>query len=309
MGLEELRIRYLGKKGDLSTIMRQLKDVSPEQRKDVGQVANRVKTDVDWALAARMKSLEASEQSSRIESERVDITLPGRPTPLGRIHPITRIMNEIVDIFTSMGFEVASGPDMEDEFHNFEAVNVPADHPARDMQDTFYLVGGGLLRTHTSPVQIRTMKKQQPPLAIIAPGKVYRCDADQTHSPMFHQVEGLLVDSHVRFSDLKGVLGEFVRRIMGREVEYRFRPSYFPFTEPSAEMDILWKIPGRDPQWLEVLGSGMVHPKVLEAGGYDSNKVTGFAFGLGVERFAMLKYGIPNINHFYENDLRFLRQF
>lgn len=308
-GLEELRIRHIGKKSELNTLLRGLKDVSPEERPEVGQVANRVKNDVEWAVAARAKDLESTGQALRLTQETLDVTLPGRPLPKGRLHPLTLVLQEIEDIFISMGFEVASGPDIEDEFHNFEALNMPADHPARDMQDTFYLQGGGVLRTHTSPVQIRAMRSRKPPLAMIAPGKVYRCDADQTHSPMFHQVEGFLIDSNVRFSDLKGVLGQFLRRMMGPDSKVRFRPSYFPFTEPSAEVDILWHAPGREPTWLEVLGAGMIHPRVLEAGGYDPEKVSGFAFGMGAERFAMLKYGLSNINHFYENDLRFLGQF
>ncbi len=307
--LEHLRVRYLGKKGEFSQFGRHVKDVAPEDRPQVGQATNRVKQAFTDALETRRAECERKAGSEKIAVEKLDITLPGRPLIQGRLHPVSRILREIEDIFISMGFEIALGPDIEDEFHNFEALNIPEDHPARDMHDTFYMQGGGVLRTHTSPVQIRTMRKRKPPLAVIAPGKVYRCDADVTHSPMFHQVEGLLVDENIRFSDLKGVLVKFLRRLLGPDVQYRFRPSYFPFTEPSAEVDILWKIEGREPQWMEVLGSGMVHPKVLESGGYDPAKLTGFAFGLGADRFAMLKYGIPSLRLLFENDLRFLRQF
>lgn len=308
-GLEQLRLRYLGKKGEFSKFGRQVKDVPPEDRPQVGQATNRVKQTFTEALERRRAACERSAGAQRLEAEKLDVTLPGRPQVRGHYHPVSQILREIEDIFISMGFEVALGPDIEDEFHNFEALNIPEDHPARDMHDTFYMEGGGVLRTHTSPVQIRTMRKHKPPLAIIAPGKVYRCDADVTHSPMFHQIEGLLVDEHIRFSDLKGVLGSFLKRLLGPEIQYRFRPSFFPFTEPSAEVDILWQMEGRPPQWLEVLGSGMVHPKVLEAGGYDPAKVSGFAFGLGADRFALLKYGIPSLRLLFENDLRFLRQF
>lgn len=307
--LEQLRIRYLGKKGEFSQFGRQVKDVAAEDRPKVGDATNRAKQAVTEALDRRREVCEREGIAQRLAAERIDVTLPGRPRVQGHVHPINLVLEEIENIFTSMGFEVASGPDIEDEFHNFEALNIPADHPARDMHDTFYMEGGGVLRTHTSPVQIRTMRKRQPPLAVIVPGKVYRCDADMTHSPMFHQVEGFLVDKQVRFSDLKGVLVAFLRRLLGPDVQYRFRPSYFPFTEPSAEVDVLWRTEGRAPQWIEVLGSGMIHPKVFEAGGYDPAKWTGFAFGLGAERFALLKYGIPSIRLFLENDLRFLRQF
>ncbi len=307
--LEELRVRHLGKKSEFSKFMRQIGELPPEVRKEVGEAANSVKSHVDWALAERKNALDAVHRDRRLIEEKLDVTLPGRPLALGHPHPLSLILEEIEEIFTAMGFEIASGPDVEDEFHNFAALNFPPEHPARDMHDTFYMRGGGLLRTHTSPVQIRTMQRRQAPLAVIAPGRVYRTDADLTHSPMFHQVEGFLVDTKVRFSDLKGVLGAFLHRMMGDDVRYRFRPSYFPFTEPSAEVDIIWKAPGREPAWLEVLGAGMIHPKVLEAGGHDPAKISGFAFGMGVERFAMLKYGIPNINLFWENDLRFLERF
>lgn len=308
-GLEQLRVKYLGKKGEFSGLARKVKDIPADERPEFGKVANRIKTEFGDALDARKAQLSEGSRARQLETEKLDVTLPGRPALRGHLHPITSILREIEDIFVSMGFEIESGPDIEDEFHNFEALNIQEDHPARDMHDTFYMKGGGLMRTHTSPVQIRTMRNRQPPLAIICPGRVYRCDADLTHSPMFYQVEGLLVDTKVQFSDLKGVLITFLNRIFGEEMTHRFRPSYFPFTEPSAEVDILWKSEGREPAWLEVLGCGMVHPNVLRSGGFDPEKVSGFAFGLGVERFAMLKYGIPNIRLFYENDLRFLRQF
>ena len=308
--LERLRIRYLGKKSALSALRGQVKEVATEERPKVGQAGNRVKTSIDEAISARKRSFESAERARRLEAEALDVTLPGRPMPAGHLHPVTLMFDEIEAIFGSMGFDVALGPDLEEEFYNFDALNMPADHPARDMHDTFYLRGGGLLRTHTSPVQIRSMRAHPPPLAIIAPGKVYRCDsADATHSPVFHQVEGFLIDRGVRFSDLKGILNEFLRRVLAPDVQTRFRPSYFPFTEPSAEVDILWKTDSGEPEWLEVLGSGMIHRNVLKAGGYDPDEVSGFAFGLGVDRFAMLKYGVPDLRLFFDNDLRFLRQF
>lgn len=307
--LEELRLSYLGKKGKFSQLGRKVKDLPVAERPEFGSVTNRVKGEFTAALDERKTQFEGEGLKRRLVEESIDVTLPGRPAYRGHLHPISIVLAEIEDIFISMGFEISTGPDIEDEYHNFEALNIHEDHPARDMHDTFYLEGGGVMRTHTSPVQIRTMRARKPPLAIICPGKVYRCDADSTHSPMFQQVEGLLVDSEIRFSDLKGVLATFLRQMMGDDVEYRLRPSYFPFTEPSAEIDILWKVEGREPAWMEVLGCGMVHPRVLEAGGYDSTKLSGFAFGLGVERFAMLKYSLPSIRAFYENDLRFLGQF
>ena len=312
--LEALRIRYLGRKGSLTQILRTLKDLDPGVRREVGRLANEAKEALEAAIAARLKALKLAARAR--ETANLDVTLPGRRPPLGRLHPLTRIMEEICDIFLRLGFEAVEGPEVELDWYNFEALNIPPDHPARDMQDTFYFTDRVLLRTHTSPMQIRVMEKRRPPVRIIAPGKVYRRDSDMTHSPMFHQVEGLLVDRRVTFADLKGVLTEFVHQLFGPEVSLRFRPSYFPFTEPSAEIDIacvicrgegcrVCKITG----WLEVLGAGMVHPAVFEAVGYDPEEYTGFAFGLGVERFAMLKYGIDDIRLFYDNDLRFLRQF
>jgi phenylalanyl-tRNA synthetase alpha chain len=313
--LELLRVKYLGRKGRLTQILRGLKDLPPEERKQLGQKANQAKEAFEAALSQALSVLK--KEALRTAAARdIDVTLPGRRHPLGRLHPLTRIMNEICDIFQRLGFEAVEGPEVELDWYNFEALNIPPDHPARDMQDTFYFNDKVLLRTHTSPMQIRVMEKRRPPVRIIAPGKVYRRDSDMTHSPMFHQVEGLLVDKGVTFADLKGVLTEFVHQLFGPEVSLRFRPSYFPFTEPSAEIDIACVICRGEgcrvcsvTGWLEVLGAGMVHPNVFEAVGYDPEVYTGFAFGLGVERFAMLKYGIDDIRLFFENDLRFLKQF
>jgi phenylalanyl-tRNA synthetase alpha chain len=313
--LERLRVQYLGRKGRLTQILRSLKDLPPEVRKQAGQQANQAKEALEAALGEALSTLK--EEALRLAAARdIDVTLPGRRRPLGHIHPLTRIMNEICDIFQRLGFEAVEGPEVELDWYNFEALNIPPDHPARDMQDTFYFNDKVLLRTHTSPMQIRVMEKRRPPVRIIAPGKVYRRDLDMTHSPMFHQVEGLLVDKGVTFADLKGVLTEFVHQLFGPEVSLRFRPSYFPFTEPSAEIDIACVICRglgcrvcSATGWLEVLGAGMVHPNVFEAVGYDPEEYIGFAFGLGVERFAMLKYGIDDIRLFFENDLRFLKQF
>jgi phenylalanyl-tRNA synthetase alpha chain len=312
--LEALRVQYLGRKGALTQILRALKDLPAEVRRPVGQEANRAKTALEAALDQALIILK--EAARRAAAPAVDVTLPGRRPPLGRLHPLNQVMAEVCDIFLHLGFEAVEGPEVELDWYNFEALNLPPDHPARDMQDTYYFDDKVLLRTHTSPMQIRTMERRRPPVRIIAPGKVYRRDSDITHSPMFHQVEGLLVDKGVTFADLKGVLTAFVHQLFGPEVGVRFRPSYFPFTEPSAEVDIecvicqgagcrVCKLTG----WLEVLGSGMVHPAVFEAVGYDPEEVTGFAFGLGIERLAMLKYGIDDIRLFFDNDLRFLRQF
>jgi phenylalanyl-tRNA synthetase alpha chain len=312
--LELLRVKYLGRKGALTIILRGLGKLDPEERRRVGKEANRAKVALEEVLEQAMHALK--EAARRAASSAVDVTLPGRRALKGHIHPLNQIMAEVCDIFLHLGFEVVEGPEVELDWYNFEALNLPPDHPARDMQDTFYFNDKVLLRTHTSPMQIRTMEKRQPPVRIIAPGKVYRRDSDITHSPMFHQVEGLLVDKGVTFADLKGVLTAFVHQMFGPEVGVRFRPSYFPFTEPSAEVDIecvicrgegcrVCKATG----WLEVLGSGMVHPAVFEAVGYDPETYTGFAFGLGIERIAMLKYGIDDIRLFFDNDLRFLRQF
>jgi phenylalanyl-tRNA synthetase alpha chain len=312
--LELLRVKYLGRKGALTNILRGLGQLDPEVRRSVGQEANRAKVALEEVLEQTQRALK--EAARRAAGSAVDVTLPGRRAFRGRLHPLNQIMAEVCDIFLHLGFEAVEGPEVELDWYNFEALNLPPDHPARDMQDTFYFSDQVLLRTHTSPMQIRTMEQRQPPVRIIAPGKVYRRDSDITHSPMFHQVEGLLVDRGVTFADLKGVLTAFVHQMFGPEVGVRFRPSYFPFTEPSAEVDIecvicrgegcrVCKTTG----WLEVLGSGMVHPAVFEAVGYDPETYTGFAFGLGIERIAMLKYGIDDIRLFFDNDLRFLRQF
>jgi len=308
-----IRVKYLGRKGALTTILRRLGNLDPEERRNVGQEANRAKVQLEEAVALAQHTLK--DRAFWTDTE-VDVTLPGRRLPRGRLHPLNRIMAEVCDIFLHLGFEAVEGPEVELDWYNFEALNLPPDHPARDMQDTFYFSDQVLLRTHTSPMQIRTMEVRQPPVRIIAPGKVYRRDSDITHSPMFHQVEGLLVDKAVTFADLKGVLTAFVHQMFGPEVGVRFRPSYFPFTEPSAEVDIECVMCGghgcrvcQATGWLEVLGSGMVHPAVFEAVGYDPETYTGFAFGLGIERIAMLKYGVDDIRLFFDNDLRFLRQF
>jgi phenylalanyl-tRNA synthetase alpha chain len=314
--LEEARVRYLGKKGALTQLLRALPDLPAAERPAVGREANLAKAEIESVLEARLASLERLERRARLAADRPDLTLPGRRVVPGGLHPLTRVHDEIVDVFTGMGFAVAEGPEVELDYYNFEALNIPKDHPARDMQDTFYVGGEILLRTHTSPVQIRTMERQKPPVRIIVPGRVYRRDADITHSPVFHQVEGLAVDRGISMADLKGTLELFARELFGADSRIRFRPSFFPFTEPSAEVDVLCflckgggcrvcKASG----WLEILGSGMVHPRILRAMGYDTEEVTGWAFGMGIERVAMLRYGIDDIRLFYENDLRFLSQF
>ena len=312
--LERLRVKYLGRKGALTQILRSLGQLDPEARRLLGREANTVKQALEEALGQALDDIKTA--ARRAAGPLIDVTLPGRRLPQGRLHPLTRINREVCDIFLHLGFETVEGPEVELDYYNFEALNIPADHPARDMQDTFYFNDKVLLRTHTSPMQIRVMEKRQPPVRVIAPGRVYRRDSDLTHTPMFHQVEGLLVDKGVTFADLKGVLTAFVHQMFGEEVGVRFRPSYFPFTEPSAEVDIecvICRGAGcrvcQTTGWLEVLGSGMVHPAVFEAVGYDPEVYTGFAFGLGVERIAMLKYGVDDIRLFFENDLRFLRQF
>ncbi len=340
-GLEELRVRFLGKKGELSGVLRGMGQLSAEERPRVGEVANRVKDEVEALLDGARERLEAAKLEAELAGPPIDVTLPPRRLlPRGHRHPITRATEEIAAIFARLGYEVASGPEIELEGYNFEALNIPADHPARDMQDTFYVEestlrkgvepGTVLLRTHTSPVQIRSMKRiGKAPVRIICPGRVYRSDYDQTHSPMFHQIEGLCVDERITFADLKGTLAAFARAYFGPETRTRFRPSYFPFVEPGAEVDVSCSICGGTGQyppsppalaprrcgtckgtgWLEVLGAGMVHPKVLENGGLDPKRHTGFAFGMGVERMAMLRYGIDDLRLYFENDLRFLEQF
>ena len=307
--LEVLRVALLGKSGSITGQLKQLGALAPEQRKRAGEAVNRAKDAVAEALSARKARLESAALAHRLASETIDVTLPGRGIAPGNLHPVSRTLERITDIFARLGYQLADGPEIEDDHHNFEALNFPPHHPARAMHDTFYFPDGRLLRTHTSGVQVRYMLGNKPPLRMIAAGKVYRSDSDQTHTPMFHQVEGLLVDETSSFADLKGTLAEFVRAFFERDFEMRFRPSYFPFTEPSAEVDIAWQQPDGSTRWLEVLGCGMVHPNVLRACGIDPEKYTGFAFGLGVERFAMLRYGVNDLRSFFENDSRFLRQF
>jgi phenylalanyl-tRNA synthetase alpha chain len=314
--LDEVRVKYLGKRGALTQLLRALPGLPPAERPIVGREANEAKAGIESELEARQTVLEVLERRARLAAGRPDLTLPGRRVVSGGRHPLTQVHDEIVDVFTGMGFAVAEGPEVELDYYNFEALNIPKDHPARDMQDTFYVGGEILLRTHTSPVQIRTMERQKPPVRIICPGRVYRRDADITHSPVFHQVEGLAVDRGISMADLKGTLELFARELFGPDSRIRFRPSFFPFTEPSAEVDVLCflckgggcrvcKASG----WLEILGSGMVHPRILQRMGYDTEEVTGWAFGMGIERVAMLRYGIDDIRLFFENDLRFLSQF
>ncbi|WP_151704185.1 phenylalanine--tRNA ligase subunit alpha [Nitrincola alkalilacustris] len=303
--LDDVRVQYLGKKGELTQLLKGLGQLSAEERPAAGARINEAKEALQQELNTRREQLEADALSSKLASEKVDVTLPGRGQQLGGLHPVTRTLERIEEFFSSIGFSIAEGPEVEDDYHNFEALNIPAHHPARAMHDTFYFDAHTLLRTHTSPVQVRTMETKQPPIRIICPGRVYRCDYDQTHSPMFHQVEGLLVDKNISFADLKGTLEEFLREFFEEDVKVRFRPSYFPFTEPSIEVDI----DRGDGRWLEVLGCGMVHPKVFEYSGIDPEEYTGFAFGMGVERLAMLRYGVNDLRLFFENDLRFLGQF
>jgi phenylalanyl-tRNA synthetase alpha chain len=307
--LESLRVQFLGKQGSVTALLKSLREMPADQRKEAGEAINRAKESIADAVAERRAQLDEAGLQARLASERIDITLPGRRSERGSLHPVTRALERIVDIFARLGYAVAEGPEIEDDWHNFEALNFPPHHPARAMHDTFYFPDGRLLRTHTSPVQIRSMSGRTPPIRLIAPGKVYRSDSDQTHSPMFHQVEGLLVDETSSFADLKGTLSEFVNAFFERDLPMRFRPSYFPFTEPSAEVDIGWTRADGSTSWLEVLGSGMVHPNVLRNCGIDPERYTGFAFGLGVERFAMLRYGVDDLRSFFENDLRFLAQF
>ncbi len=302
--LDEVRVRYLGKKGLLTQQLKQLGTLPAAERPAAGQAINRAKESLQGSLETRRQALEAAALDDRIRSQSVDVTLPGRGQPTGGEHPVSRTMGRMEEIFRRAGFSVYSGPEIEDEFHNFEALNIPEHHPARAMHDTFYFPSGHLLRTHTSPVQIRAMVDDGVPIRMIAPGKVFRCDSDQTHTPMFHQVEGLVVDEAISFANLKAVLHGFLETFFERKVQLRFRPSYFPFTEPSAEVDVSW-----GEGWLEILGCGMVHPRVLEHVGIDTERYTGYAFGMGVERLAMLRYGVDDLRMFFENDLRFLRQF
>lgn len=314
--LDQVRVQYVGKKGLITEQMKTLGGLPAEERKEVGAHINRIRDQFTAALELRKSQLEAKALELRLASETIDVSLPGRGQRTGGLHPVTLTLRRITELFRRIGFDSVEGPEVEDDYHNFEALNIPASHPARAMHDTFYFDEHTLLRTHTSPVQVRIMESAEPPLRVIAPGRVYRCDSDLTHTPMFHQVEGFLVDKQVSFADLRGVLYEFLRLFFEKDVQVRFRPSYFPFTEPSAEVDIECVICGgsgcrvcKQTGWLEVMGCGMIHPRVFEFVNIDSNIYSGFAFGLGVERMAMLRYGINDLRLFFENDLKFLRQF
>ncbi len=307
--LDEIRVQYLGKKGELTSMMKMLGKLSNEERPKAGQMINEAKQMVQGILNAKKKELDDAVLAKQLAEEQIDVTLPGRDVDLGGLHPVTRTLNRIETLFSKAGFNVETGPEIEDDWHNFEALNIPETHPARAMHDTFYINENTVLRTHTSGVQIRTMENKKPPLRIIAPGRVYRCDSDQTHTPMFHQVEGLIIEKNASFSQLRTLLIEFLREFFEDDsLKTRFRPSYFPFTEPSAEVDIATNLFG-DGRWIEVLGCGMVHPKVLTNVGIDPDEYTGLAFGLGVERLAMLRYNVTDLRQFFENDLRFLQQF
>ncbi|MCE1226781.1 MAG: phenylalanine--tRNA ligase subunit alpha [Geobacteraceae bacterium] len=314
--LNEVRVRYLGRKGELTGLMKGLGALSADERPKVGQLVNAVKDEVEALIEQTMSQAREEATAKRLATERIDVTLPGRGRRQGSKHPITLVVEEVSEIFAGLGFSVAEGPEIEHDWYNFEALNFPPEHPARDMQDTFFVENQLLLRTHTSPVQIRTMLKQKPPVRIIAPGTVYRCDSDATHSPMFHQIEGLMVDTQVSFADLKGILTTFTNQLFGQKTGVRLRPSFFPFTEPSAEVDIACVICGgsgcrvcKQTGWLEILGAGMVDPEVFRHVGYDPETISGFAFGMGIERIAMLKYGISDMRLLFENDIRFLKQF
>ena len=314
--LEQLRVDYLGKKGQLTGLLKGLSNLTPEDRPKAGALINVVKQELQELIGERKTALDATAVKAKLEQESIDVTMPGRAKTIGGVHPVTQTIERMEDFFSAIGFDVVEGPEIEDDYHNFEALNIPAHHPARAMHDTFYVDEHTVLRTHTSPVQVRVMESQEPPLRIICPGRVYRCDSDLTHTPMFHQVEGLLIDEHSSFSDLKGLIEDFLRVFFERDLEVRFRPSYFPFTEPSAEVDIQCVNCGgkgcrvcSQTGWLEVMGCGMVHPKVFEAADIDTEKYSGFAFGMGVERLAMLRYGVNDLRLFFDNDLRFLEQF
>ena len=302
--LDDIYRSFLGKKGEVNLLLKSLGSLPQDKRKDAGLLLNKLKEELESLYTSTSQTLITRANSERLAKDSVDVTLPGFQSYKGSLHPVSQTIKEISDFFERMGFDIETGPEAEIDYYNFEALNVPEDHPAKDMHDTFYLSNSGLLRTHTSPVQIRTMEKSEPPHRIICPGKVYRKDSDLSHTPMFHQIEGLVVEKDASFAQLKGLLNDFLEDFFGEKVELRFRPSYFPFTEPSAEADIRWK-----KNWLEVLGCGMVHPNVLEGVGVDTKEYSGFAFGLGVERMAMLKYDIPDLRAFFENDLRFLKQF
>ena len=302
--LDDLYRSFLGKKGEVNLLLKSLGSIEAEKRKEAGKLLNVLKSNIEADYLKTTSTLTTIANQEKLSRDKIDISLPGFESKKGSIHPVTRTIQDICSFFERMGFDIEAGPEAEIDYYNFEALNVPEDHPAKDMHDTFYLNNSGLLRTHTSPVQIRTMEKSEAPHRIICPGKVYRKDSDLTHTPMFHQIEGLVVEEDASFSQLKGLLNDFLEDFFGEQVELRFRPSYFPFTEPSAEADIRW-----NKNWLEVLGCGMVHPNVLQGVGVDTNKYSGFAFGLGVERMAMLKYDIPDLRAFFENDIRFLDQF
>ncbi len=314
--LEDVRVEFMGKKGQLTALLKGLGQLSAEERPKAGAEINKAKQQIQQAIAEKSQALQQAELQQKLEQERIDISLPGRRQSMGGLHPVTKTLRRIQDYFGQIGFSVAEGPEVEDDFHNFEALNIPSHHPARAMHDTFYFGESQLLRTHTSPVQIRVMEQEKPPMRIIAPGRVYRCDSDLTHTPMFHQVEGLLVDDSTSFAELKGILDDFLKHFFEADLAVRFRPSYFPFTEPSAEADIQCVMCSgagcrvcSHTGWLEVLGCGMVHPNVLKSVGIDSQKYRGFAFGMGVERLTMLRYGVNDLRLFFENDLRFLAQF
>lgn len=303
--LDDVRVQYMGKKGQLTELLKGLGKLDPSERREAGQQINDAKQQVQTRINARKELLKAEELKAKLDAERIDVSLPGRHAAVGGVHPVTQTIRRIEQFFGDLGFTVKEGPEVEDGFHNFDALNIPANHPARADHDTFYFTPSTMLRTQTSGVQIRTMEVEKPPLRIISPGRVYRNDYDQTHTPMFHQVEGLMVDTDVSFTQLKGILEDFLTHFFEESLHVRFRPSYFPFTEPSAEVDVM----GKDGKWLEVLGCGMVHPNVLKAVGIDPEKYTGFAFGMGVERLTMLRYGVNDLRAFFENDLRFLKQF
>src|SRR5690554_5187679 len=314
--LDNVRVDYLGKKGSVSALMKNLGQLSPEERPAAGAEINQAKDKIQEAIAQRKAALEQAQIAAKLANEVVDVTLPGRGEHAGGLHPVTRTLQRIEEIFTAVGYSVEVGPEIEDDYHNFGALNIPSHHPARAMHDTFYVNDNHVLRTHTSPVQVRTMENQQPPIRVICPGRVYRCDSDLTHTPMFHQVEGLVIDKNISFADLKGTVDQFLKSFFRSELAVRFRPSFFPFTEPSAEVDMQCVMCNGDgcrvckqTGWLEVMGCGMVHPNVLKMSGIDTEKYRGFAFGMGVERLAMLRYGVNDLRLFFDNDLRFLAQF
>lgn len=315
--LTDIRVKFLGKNGEMTFVMKGMGKLSPEERPAMGKLVNEAREKIENAIAEKDKKIKDEELALKLSAEAVDVTLPSKPTrEVGSVHPLTRIKNEIIDIFKGFGFSVAEGPEIETDYFNFQLMNVPKDHPARDMQDTFYIDDNILLRTHTSPMQARIMTTQKPPIRVVVPGKVYRSDDDASHSPIFNQIEGLAVDKKITLGDLQGVLTAFAEKIFSKDTKTRFRPSYFPFTEPSVEMDVTCSICGgkgcrvcKDTGWVEILGAGVVNPHVLDMCGLDSNEYSGFAFGFGVERIAMLKYAVPNIKMFYENDVRFLKQF